>query len=237
MTAASKLLMAPAPAPSGAFDPLADIAWAHAYWAEGPEFVALSVAPDATVGTWPDEIGTADLTQGGGTQQPIYKTTAGPGGVPSILGDGTDVMSTTFTTLTQPNTIVFIGKCPQTSGNRFAYDGLDSSNRNTFLRGSGGSFQYNAGTTITAATADTNDHLWVTIYNGASSDSQQDGTSYTGSAGTHSISGLRVFANNASLLQWVGYISFLGVYDGTLSAGDITALETWATSHYGITIT
>lgn len=76
-----------------------DITWSHAYWVEGPEFLALyggspgaaaatsrvgmvavqaaTGIPDGTrIDTWPDEVGTLDATQGTSTNEPTYHTAA-----------------------------------------------------------------------------------------------------------------------------------------------------------------
>jgi hypothetical protein len=75
-----------------AISSLLDIAWTHAYWTEGPEFVASAPAagssgdsfrigaislnapssPSVYLDTWPDEVGTDDLTQATSTKRPQY---------------------------------------------------------------------------------------------------------------------------------------------------------------------
>ena len=99
-----------------------EVDWAHAYWAEGPQFTALGVANGGAVTTWPDEMETPgsgglvvgfmsltlttpavvgdDLTQATAGNKPTYRSnSAAFNSKPIVEFDGTtDYLTTTWTT-------------------------------------------------------------------------------------------------------------------------------------------
>lgn len=222
---------------TGGFDPLT-VGWAHAYWAEGPEFVALGLSNGAAVTTWPDEIGTADLSQATSTKQPAYQATAGAGGQPAVKADGGDVLhSATITTITQPFTLVCILTGEDNDSVPIAGD--DGSLR--FLYGAGTRWAIYFGNYLqSATTADFGSaHLMVVLASGGSSQIEKDGTALvTGNAGTGTATSVTLFGGgNTPVNPSVAALSFGAIYSGDARTDPKwTQFKAWVTSHYGITV-
>lgn len=236
MSGAQLMMQGRQPAAGGPFSPL-DIAWHTAFWAEDPAWT--NPGDGVAVAQWNDASGNArHATQATGLNQPVYRASEATfNNRPVVQGDASDFMKTAaFTALTQPNTLVVIGSTSATSGNRFFCDGITSTDRHLFFRSSGGSFNANAGASLANGTANTSAHLFVAEFNGASTNFDRDGTRVTGNAGTHSVTGLTLFADNAGSNQLTGFLAFVGLHNGTLTAGELADLEAWAASHYGLTI-
>ena len=86
---------------ASSFSPL-QVGWTYAYWAEGPEFVALSVADGGAVGTWPDEIGTLDAHRAPPERSPPTGPRRGRNSKPTVQFDGGDHLVTSALTQAQP---------------------------------------------------------------------------------------------------------------------------------------
>lgn len=223
-------------ASGGAFSPL-DIAWHTSFWAEDPAWA--NPGDGQAVSQWDDASGNGrHATQATAINQPVYRASEVTfNNKPAIQGDGSDFMQTAaFTAMAQPSTLVVIGKTMMTSGNRGFVDGIASTNRRLIYRSSGGSFVANAGASLANGTANTNAHLFVTEFNGASTRFDRDGTSVTGDAGTQTATGLTLFSFWDGSNQLSGFLAFVGLLDGTLTAGELADLEAWAATHYGLTI-
>lgn len=219
------------------FSPL-QVGWAHAYWAEGPEFVALGLSNGAAVSTWPDEIGTADLTQATSTKQPAYQATAGAGSQPAVKADGGDVLhSATITTITQPFTLVCVLTGEDNDSVPIAAD--DGSLR--FLYGVGTRWAIYFGNYLqSATTADFGAaHLMVAFASGSNSQIEKDGTALvTGNAGTGTATSVTLFGGgNTPVNPSVAALSFGAIYSGDARTDPKWAqFKAWVTSHYGITV-
>lgn len=205
------------------------VLWRHAYWTEGPEFVALGLSDGAAVDTWPDEAGTANLVQATAANKPTYRAAHAPlGSRPALDADGGDWMAVTVPRILQPYTVVAVAE-GVTQGKLVM--GLDGDASWTFYN-SGGVFQANLGAFISGPTQDSGDHLFVLVANGASSQLIVDGTAGTGNPGTGSVADMR-FAGIPSGFGLTGAASFIGIAAGVLSAGELDDLHIWAQSHYG----
>lgn len=221
-----------------AFSPL-DIAWHTSFWAEGPEFVALSVADGGAVATLPDETNANDATQATGSNQPTYRASAAAfNNKPVIEFDGTaDFLQTaSFTALSQPNEIVLVGRWR--SGGAVAVrsfcDGILTTNRHQIAVSAADLWAIAAGTTVASGAADTTAHLFDAVFD-ATDTLAIDGTAtISGNANTHTLTGVTLgsrFDGTAGFLPCD--IAFYGLSDGTLSAGERSSLRSWAQSHYG----
>lgn len=221
------------------FDPLT-IGWAHAYWAEGPEFVALGLSNGAAVGTWPDEIGTLDATQGTAASKPTYSATGGPNSRPTLTFDGGDVLRTIGVGAhALPVSLVLIWKWSGSGHTRCVT--LSSSN----IQFGGGitgdnQFELFAGTGLkTVSARDTNHHLHVGVVNGSSSVLEMDGIATSGNAGSAAPNSGDVFAigSDNGFTFLTGQIAFFGyAYGDVRTDPKWAAFKAWVTSHYGITV-
>lgn len=222
------------------FDPLS-IAWDHAYWTEGAEFVALGLADAAAVGTWPDEVATSDLAQATAGNKPTYRaSSASLGSRPVVEFDGvSDYMQVDFTDLTQPNEYVIVARLrsvPGASANALLTDGFNGTGRHLLgYVGASGAWRIFAGTSLDGGTADLVKHLFRGEFNTTSSklfvDEVQQGS--TGDAGSHACSGLTLGANNAGATPGAYDVAFVGISTSLLTAQNRTDLHSWAQSLYG----
>lgn len=216
------------------FSPL-DIAWHTCMWASGAEFAALALADGAAVATWPDEASTHDATQATGSKQPTYRAAvAAFNNKPVIEGDRVDdyLATAAFTELAQPTTIVLVGATA--NSDNYLFDGIVTNKRNYLKRRPSNLWeQGTSGAEGHPNAADSNAHLHIATYNGASSSHQVDGTSSSTTLGTDGLTGLTLFSYFNHDAQFGRYIAFLGVINATLTAQNKTDLRTWAQSYYG----
>lgn len=218
------------------FNPITGVAWSHAYWAEGPEFVALGLSDGGAVGTWPDEIGTADLLQATGASRPAYRTSSSPlNNRPVIDSDGNDsVGPTTITTITQPFSVVVVAR----GASDGSVLGTVHGDVGWFFYGLGGVWAVHTGATLSGGTRDANPHLFRFYANGAASKIVVDETVVaTGAAGSNAATDIQLFRIPAA-----GFNSAADMALAGFSSGDVTTdagwtnFKAWVTSHYGITV-
>lgn len=230
----------------GSFDPLS-VGWAHAYWTEGTEFAAQGYSDTDAVSTWPDEVGTDDLAQATGTNQPTYDADGGPNSTPAVLGDETDDwLDGAFTSaISQGLTVVLIAAMgADTNDFTVLVDG-DANRILAFQNPAGtANVYFGGGAGSTDTTYDfTGDeqHLWVIYYNTTASSFDVDGTNYGGtlSINTGDIDGLTLFSSRSQASNTFnsGPYSFVGVFDGDVTTDpNWSDFLTWVTSHYGIVL-
>lgn len=228
------------------FNPVTSVAWFAAYWAEGTEFDAEGYSDGNSVDNWPDEVGTNDLTNATAAEQPVFRSSvAALNNKPAIEDDGVDdhLDSPDFTDLTQPNTIVIVGKV---DGDLSQFQPfvdaapVDTTGRHTVgIINTPIDWIISAGTNQTGSAADTNAHLFIATFDGVSSTLEVDGVEdIAADAGADTLGSLRLFHNfsDSTLRPLNGKIAFAGIKDGTLTAQEKADLEAWAADHYGITI-
>lgn len=228
----------------GGFDPITGVGWTHAYWAEGGEFAALGLGDGAAVGTWPDEVGTLDATQGTAGSKPTYRATLGPNSKPTVQFDGGDWMLTSTLTQAQPFSLLIVASIDVLAPTKY-YVG-DAAIKVGLSYNNGGSdlkqLAMYAGAGVTGnsdADYNTSPHMMRGTFNGASSVNDLDGTTKTVSPGSNGISSGLVFGaiSNPGVASMQGKLAFFGVYNGNVAAdAGWTSFKAWVTSHYGITI-
>lgn len=159
-------------------------------------------------------------------------------GQPALEFDGVDdsLAQSVFTAITN-RTIVIVGRNTYTGTPALSYfcDGLDNSNRSVVGRWPDTTdWLIQAGTNLAGGTPDSNLHLFVADF--AATDALYiDGTSiFSGNAGTHGTTGLRIGVDRTSTGNpLLGFIAFIGLYEGTLDATAKANLRTWAQTKYG----
>lgn len=231
---------APAPPP---YNVLTAIPWSHAYWAEGPEFLALAVADGAVVANLPDEIGTADAVQGTAAQKPLYKAASGLNAQPGIRLDGVnDLLSTgTWANVSLPYTVVLIAKMiVQTDGTTYVLvGGLNTSTGRaeimTNVTPNPDQWMAFAGANVSGGDADTAAHLFVAEYAAASGSLLTvDGTVLASGVTSTQINAglvLGMFGNGSSFPTNED-VAFLGFINRVLTAQEKADLRTWSTAKY-----
>lgn len=249
MSGARRLLMAAgSSAPAGETAPPA-VDWEHMYFA-GSEDMVTAFADGADATAWYDQIASDDMT--GALSVKVVGSDANFNGFRSLrwTDDGTRYMvESGFTAIAQPFAYVIVGKFDKISNptsNRATI--IDSNSSTAFARvaardpGTGVKWSYEAGGTVrySTAAADTNPHLFMVYFNGASSRFEVDNTSVISgsSPGTDGIAGLRVgYHNSAATTTWRfdGRVAFVGIYAGDPETDPEWAnFVSWVSTHYGI---
>ena len=224
----------------GSFSPL-DISWHAAFWAEDPNWTP--PADGAAVSQWDDASGNGrHATQATGSKQPVYRASATKlNNQPAVQGDAADdaLATASWTALSQPVTVASIFAYRTIGFGRGAsmvFDGITSSNRQTaFHVGSNNDLAIFAGTALTdtATVQDTDAHLWIATFD-TTDTLEEDGTTLlSGSAGSQTLTGITLFSDFGQTARMDGWISFLGVKNGTLTAQEKADLRSWSQSHYG----
>lgn len=202
------------------------------------------IADGGTVTTWTDLTGNGNSpTQATAGKRPLYKANI-INGQAVVRGDGSDdflIMDPVAGgTIAQPLTIfvacqfIALG----TGDSRTIFDG-GAVDRCVLYRKPeasptwyyyGGSAEVDCGDA-----ADTNPHYFVCIFNGASSSIRMDGTEiHQGSPGTEGMEDILLFENIAYTAAANLDIAEFGIYDSAVSGNDLTNLELYLASQYGI---
>ena len=229
-------------APVSSFDPLS-IPWHSAFWASDPGWTP--PADGAAVSSWRNSgTSAANATQATGTAQPTFRSAyANLNGKPAVDFDGTaDWLITASPLIAQPNHIVVVGwldpshaptpfTCDSGAGTRHMLRLHESPNNALMYAG--------AAPTITGAGV-TGSHAVLALFNGAASAFRKNGTAYTvpSTVGAEGLQSLCIGSQGAGTpaAYYKGGIAFFAVSDTTLTAQQITDLETWAKNFYGVPI-
>lgn len=171
----------------------------------------ISASNNADISTWTASKGN-DATQANVLYYPRYLTAQQNGNAVVYFHSETNsrfMIMTPVSTVAQTYEIWAVVKFGDNTGYRFAFDGLDASNRSAFfINGSAGPFAMYAGTDLAGASSDTNYHIIRCVFKGASSSITMDnGTPTTGSAGTLPYIGLTL---GSSYDQGLGGHCYIG---------------------------
>lgn len=185
-----------------------------------------------------------DITQSTAADQPLWNSSDSDfNNQPSIQGDTVsefmDISAFTGGDVAQPSTIVTVAKFISVVSFRFMYDSDNNSFRQTMFLDSGGPWGIFAGTTLSGGTGDTSPHIFIAIFNGASSKLYVDGGTavLSGDAGTQAMRGLTICARNLPANYSDVKMAEKVIYDNEVSASDLNDLGSHYDSKYGITYT
>lgn len=167
------------------------------------------------------------LSQGTSSKRPTAKDAGATLKVARF--DGTDdslpYISAQWDAITQPTTVIVLAK----------YDNADTANRQLLSGPSGdrqviftnvGGFKINAGATVSGSTDDGDWHVFVAVFDGASSELYLDGgTPTTGNAGAQGMDSFVLGRSDTEAAYWDGDVNWCGVYDGDLVTADLTLLN------------
>ncbi len=187
-------------------------------------------AGGGAVSLWADQSGAGnDVAQGTGTFRPITGTRT-INGLNVIDFDGSNdfLGRATYTqgTLSQPITLLAV-HAPDATTDMVILDGFGAANRDHLAIASAKN-RYYAGTVRDVGTAATGTQQWVCIFNGASSQLWINGTSIsTLNPGTDTMIGLSMGIFNGAFGGYNGTMAEIVVANGSLSAGDRTAWNTY----------
>lgn len=230
--------------PTG-FDPLVDINWYAAYFAEDPDWSP--PADGDPVDQWDDGTGGGRHATASTTARPTYRASyAGLNGRPALEFDGTANTMVTSGIWAPGVTFTACVICKPddtTATNRpiLGRAGPTNINLNTTWTG-GANPAMAAGTTLGSSYVTTSSGLLLAArYAGESSLIYANGTENSGDAGTNMWSSTnlpRISGNTLTPTTFFdGAVPFVGFYNGDLFADAAwPSFETWAATHYGITI-
>lgn len=215
---------------TAAFDPLGDISWYGAIWAEDPDQTPPSSGGAVTSwrnagsdgGNWTDRGGTSPLWQSSVASfnsKPCFDFT-----------NNGDPLVITLTSTALPVTYCIVALATDNNDRLAAAGGT-----NAQLIRKSSTWQLNNGTAADYGTSNSNANCHVVVWNGASSLARVNGTEYTSlSCGTNSPIVVGNIGANSVSTQWSNYVAFFGCYAGVLGSTSISDFETWASTHYGL---
>lgn len=218
------------------FDPLVDITWAAAYFAEDPDWVA--PADGAAVSQWDDGSGNGlHATQGTPADRPLYRAAVvAMNNQPGVEFASTDnLVVGAFTAVSVPYSIVILGRTSNVGVTQewvTAGTGTDPRVGHTATP----AWFWDPSTLAgTGGTPNTNAHLLTAIATAGNDTLQVDGTAVISGSdrGGASVAALRL----AGSVGFLGVLSFVGLYAGDITSDGAWAdFKTWAAAHYAITI-
>lgn len=242
------------------------VGWTHAYCTEGPEFQA--VAPAATggvtvgpmqmtipvttllVANWPDEVGTADLTQATDANKPFYTaSSADMNNLPTIwTGDPSDkrFLVNDWSDIAQTYEVVMIGRVRSLSTGRPLWDGVGTTFSALSSIAVGGSSAGtgwrmsidNGGGISQGGTRDSNKHMFRMVANGGSSGLWIDEAAIISGgsgAGTNAMTGLTIGSSASGSAGTAGYNDYWGIFvkSGSLTATQRSEIHSFVSGHVG----
>lgn len=216
---------------------LLSIGWEHVFWAEGAEFVALGLSDGGTVVTWPDEIGTSDITNGNAAQRPTYVASDPTFGQPAVRFDGSDdnlfVSGGDWPDISQPYEIVMVMRFRSRSAD-FLYSSSPGTTGADARDTAGSQYLFAAGASLSGGTTDTTQHLLRAVHDGASSSFNVDEVStMSGNAGTFAMQGLTMARSSSGIGPAAIDVPFFGVVAGTLTTQERADIHAYCQAHYG----
>lgn len=229
------------------FNPLTQVGWDHAFWAEGPRFKALAVSDGEPLASWPDEIdsGVALIATPGEDNRPTYRAADSAFATPAVEFDGSnDILLGSFSSAKAvPFTVVIVARLRSIPAeNAFMFRASSTVNHGQmWYEASTGRWKWvNGGTSTTSSEADTDPHLHVCVFADTSETDAEweiDGAlvNASSSLGTGPATLLRLGGYTATSNLAPATVVFAGVY-----AGDVRddpgwpAFMGWVSDHYGI---
>jgi hypothetical protein len=190
------------------------------------------------VSQWDDKSGNGNnVTQGTAAAQPTTGTVT-LNGLNVLDFGGNDFMETAVAdTLAQPFNVFLVVKADAVSFSRYIFDRTSTGSNRAFLLQSGATnYTFNAGTSLTGGTPDTNAHMLRVLGDGASSFIDVDGTNVaSGNAATTSLDLIRLGSAYTGSAFFEGAIAEV-IATGTLTAGEIADTEQYLANKWGITL-
>lgn len=226
------------------FDPLAEIAWAKAFWASDPSWV--NPGDGGAVSTWRNGGSVAgDAVQAVALSQPTFRSSvAALNSKAGVEFDGTaDFVSTAaFAAISQPfSTICIFSWVGGTGANDtiHIYRPVAGGNGAVSRQDSSSAWRYNPGTTGFGSVGQASGSHFIRSYgNGTSSELQVDGSATeTGGAGTNTASLVTIGAAPTGLTPADITVGFYGLIAGQLTSdAQWAAFKSWAAGFYGVTV-
>jgi hypothetical protein len=198
---------------------------------------SVAAADGETVERWEDQSGQGNhVDQATSGSRPVYHTNI-VNSLPAVQFDGSTPthLKNTGLSLTQPNTIFAVAYSNSIANSRWITDGTGAA-RNILGHHTQKWIAYSTSFLGNTA-ASTMTWVYLTgLFNGASSKMRASGAESTGNPGVTALTDLFVGAEQGLTpgVSWQGYIAELLIYNSALSATDITTIETYLATKYGL---
>ena len=208
----------------------------YAFWVDGASFVAEGYSDTNPVPTWPIERGANDLTEA--TNPPTFDAiVAALNDRGAVSFDGTnDVLSTNYTALSQPYSVVWIGNVRAVEeGMRFACR-TSTNGFEIYAAADPYNWTYFAGSSVESSTpVTTGAHIVIANFDGANSSLWVDGVEIAnGDPGDNASSAVKLGTNLSGTAAYSDMdVAFIGLCDQPLSDADIATFVDWSATYYG----
>lgn len=193
---------------------------------------SLSLTNNDPVSTWTNEGTTGGDATSTSTARPTYiASRVGANGQPVLQFDGSNdrIGTSTFAELSQPNTYIAVAKDNSPAHTRDILGGNTATKRNNIgLLNTDEYFIFSGSAEeSTVMGGDTNWHIFVCVFDGASSRLYVDGGAdiISTNPGSEGINSLSIGSNHVPGEFWDGDIHFIGIYDGDLYTDDLAQLN------------
>ncbi len=204
-------------------------------WYDANDSATITKSADR-VSQWNDKSSQGNnLVQATGADQPLW-VNAVQNGKPIIRFDGVsehmeDLVTNTYT---QPTTLFMVCSTPtENGGNRAFFDG--DSARNLLNLQSPNQYRIYAGASLIGGTLSAGFKLFRAKFNGASSSLHINNSSIlSGDAGTQGLEGIIIGALNGFTGPSNFDVCEVLFYDANVSAGDITSIESYLNTKWGL---
>jgi len=191
------------------------------------------------VSTWSDKSGNGyDLVQATSADQPATGTRT-INGLNVLDFDGTNHFMTTSSEvrLSQPNHVFLAMRTDNIANGKQVFDSYPGAADASWFQIFGSQYYAFAGSGLVGGTTVTSPILAHITYNSTSSSVRVDGVDIlTGSLGTRDLSLLTLGARKDEAIPFDGALGEIIVVNGTLTAGQISATETYLADKWGISI-
>jgi hypothetical protein len=208
-----------------------------AHWYDADDGTTINFSTGSQVDQWDDKEGSDNLVQATSGNQPTLVTNQ-LNGKDIMRFDGiNDFMDVTYTTgLTQPTTIIAVINPNNDTGTVNLWDGIGGSDRHTVFINGSDNYAYFAGSTQNSTTS--SDNTFVTlriVFDGSSSELFRNEVSIdTGNSGSQGMDGLTLGARNDGAQNSQIDVAAFFVFDGTLTAQEISDMDSFINTEYGI---
>ena len=224
------------------FDPVTAFTWHSLFWAEGPDFVAQGYANGANVTNWPNETTEQNASNSTFSPSPTYVASeAAFNGQPAVDFTGGLKKTAAFTANpTYPLSIVCVVLTDAPATRQLAFDGLNAGSRNNFEYYTTKYGIYAGSADTVGSTTATTDPLFVRcLFDGSTGADKlyiNESLEVNSNVGSNKIAGISL--GGSDLIGGLnGRMALVGLYQGDISGdGSWSALKTWVTAHYGITL-
>lgn len=211
-------------------------AWTHAFWASDPDWTPPADGGEVT--SWRDAGSAAtDATKTSATG-PTFRARADHYADAAVVqfGGAHSLRTTTGGTTTAARTVVAVGNIDSATATMVDGAGANSTGRIAVQNTTTYLISRNTNVGATGDTHDSDPHLWVAVFNGASSEFYIDNVALTvgSSPGTTAATGMTLGSLRDGTSPIAGAIAFAAVLDAVITSGERAALWAWASGAYGL---